>query len=489
MSCRITTMCHRVFTACFVLGLAFGARAELPPAVSALLAAAGIPEEAVGVVVERLSDGATLLAHGADRSLAPGSTMKVVTSWVALERLGPAYRGRTELRAMGPIDRGVLQGDLVLRGMGDVDFDWRAFERALQQLRHRGVREIRGDVVLDRSFFLPARTDIGVPPFDEAPEFRYNVIPDALLLNTNLLQVDLAATADKLTVALATPLERVEIGADMALVDRSCADWEDGWKIPAVATSRGGTVRIALQGDFPRNCTASTSINVIDRVTFAERLFRALWKRMGGVHRGRVRDGVVEAPGVMLAEHQSRALTDVLRDINKRSDNPIARTVFLTLGALSPEGAGQPAAMRAQAEVRGWFERNRIDTEGLVIENGSGLSRSERLKPAQLAAVLRAGARGAWSPEFVSSLPIAGFDGTLRKRLSATLPASVRLKTGTLRDTSAIAGYVRGDDGELRIVAAIVNHPLATREAARPILDELVEWAARQPVRSVRASP
>jgi D-alanyl-D-alanine carboxypeptidase/D-alanyl-D-alanine-endopeptidase (penicillin-binding protein 4) len=370
-----------------------------------------------------------------------------------------------------------------------VDLDWRAFERMLQQLRHRGVREIRGDLVLDRSFFMPARADIGVPPFDEAPEFRYNVIPDALLLNTNLLQLDIASTADKLTVGLATPLDGVEPGADMALVDRACEDWEDGWKLPAVVTSRGGVIRIVLQGDFPRDCTASTSINVIDRVTFAERLFRALWSRMGGTLRGRVREGEAAGPGVLVAEHRSRPLADIVRDINKRSDNPIARTIFLTLGALSPAGAGLPTAMRAEDEVRGWLARNQVDTDGLVVDNGSGLSRSERLKPAQLAAVLRLAARGSWSPEFVSSLPIAGVDGTMRRRLASTAPASVRAKTGTLRDTSAIAGYVRADDGELRIVAAIVNHPLATRQVARPILDELLEWAVRQPVRSASASP
>src|SRR5262245_49992235 len=161
----------------------------------------------------------------------------------------------------------------------------------------------------------------------------------------------------------------------MALVDRRCEDWEDGWKIPVVETARGGVIRIVLQGDFPRDCNASTAINVVDRVTFAERLFRALWTRMGGVHRGRVRDGEAPNATMLLAEHRSRPLTDVLRDINKISDNPTARIVFLTLGALSSDGKGQPTAARAEAEVRGWFERNRIDTEGLSIENGSGLSR------------------------------------------------------------------------------------------------------------------
>lgn len=480
MSCRITTMFARA-TFLLVVLLGAPARAELPPGVAARLGAAGIPDDALGVMVQRLDDGTTLLAHGADLSLAPGSTMKVITSWVALDRLGPAYRGRAELRSAARIADGVVHGDVVLRGFGDVDLDWHAFERMLQVLRHSGVHEIRGDLVLERSFFRPARTDVGVATFDEAPEFRYNVIPDALLINTNLLQLDLVSDGRRLRPSIATPLDGVAVESQMTLIDRACADWEDGWKVPAVLASRPGTLRIVLQGEFPRHCTASTSINVIDRVTFSERLFRALWKRLGGLHRGRVRDGEVLEEGVLLAEHWSRPLADVVRDVNKRSDNPITRTLFLTLGALSLSDPALPTAQRAEAEIRAWFERNGIPQEGLVIENGSGLSRAERVRPSQLAAVLRASSRAQWSPEFIASLPIAGVDGTMRKRLSYP-PAlgRARVKTGTLRDTSGVAGYVTGSGGTY-VVAAIVNHPLATHAVARPILDELLDWVARLP--------
>ena len=469
----------RTFAFLLVAFLARAADAELPPTVAALLRERGIPESAMGVVVQRLSDGTTLLSHGADRSLAPGSTMKLVTSLVALETLGPAYRGRTELRSAGRIADGVLHGDLVLRGLGDLDLDWHAFDRMLQVLRHRGVREIRGDLVLDRGFFQPARTDAGVPPFDEAPEFRYNVIPDALLLNANLLQLDLDSDAGALHATIATPLSRVEVVPSMALVDRACADWEDGWKTPEVTSTRGGTLRVRLLGEFPRHCNASTSINVIDRVAFADRLFHALWQRMGGKHRGGVRDGEVNGVGELLALHRSRPLADVLRDVNKTSDNPTARMLFLTLGALSPDGTGLSTAQRGETEIRAWFVRNRIDDEGLVLENGSGLSRSERVRPDQLAALLRVASRGPWWPEFLSSLSIGGVDGTMRARAGGGAPSRIRVKTGTLKDTSGVAGYVRGADGELYVVAAIVNHPLATFRAARPILDETLEWTAR----------
>ena len=127
--------------------------ADLPEPVAARLRAAGIPEDAIGFTVQRLDDGAPVVAHLPDRSRQPASTLKVLTSLVALEKLGPAYRGRTELRTRGEISGGVLEGDLVLRGQGDVDFDWQSLERMLRVLALQGVREIRGDFVLDLTWF------------------------------------------------------------------------------------------------------------------------------------------------------------------------------------------------------------------------------------------------------------------------------------------------------------------------------------------------
>jgi D-alanyl-D-alanine carboxypeptidase/D-alanyl-D-alanine-endopeptidase (penicillin-binding protein 4) len=344
-------------------------------------------------VVRRLSDGVTVLAHGADRSLAPASTMKLVTSWIALEQLGPAYRGRTEISTAGAWSGVCFAATWSCAAWATSTSTGTRSSACWSRCAIAASARSAATVILDRSFFRPARTDVGVPPFDEAPEFRYNVIPDALLLNTNLMQLDLSPTGATSTWRCATPLDRVAVVADMGLVDRPCDDWEKGWKIPSVATSPAGQVRVTLQGEFPRNCRASTAINVIDREVFAERLFSALWARQGGVHRGRVRDGEAPAGGEVLAQHRSRALTEVVREVNKDSDNPIARVVYLTLGALAPGAAELPTAERAEAEVRAWFARNGIDATGLVLENGSGLSRSERVRPSQLAALLEAASR------------------------------------------------------------------------------------------------
>ena len=453
---------------------------------------AGIPPDALGVVVRRLSDGATVLDHQGGRPMQPASTLKLVTSLAALETLGPDYRGSTELRAAGRVEQGVLHGVVVLKGLANVDFDWRALERMLHLAHMQGIREIRGDLVLDLGFFQPARADLGVAPFDEAPEFRYNVIPDALLLNTNLVQLDLASDSSRLAAAITPPLADVAVVPQMKLVDRRCQDWEDGWVIPEVKERRKGMVQIRLQGDFPRDCIASTAINVIDRVAFAERLFRTLWRGMGGRWTGRAREGDTPAGTRLLAEHRSRTLAELTRDVNKRSDNPITRVVFLTLGALSTAPGSEPTARRADAAIRSWLEDRGIGHEGIVLENGSGLSRLEKIAPAQLASVLQAGVASRWAPEFLASLPIVAVDGGMRNRLRDSPAAScARIKTGTLRDVTAVAGYVTDEARETHAVVALVNHPLAKRAAARPIVDALIDWVARSkpPPANANAQP
>jgi D-alanyl-D-alanine carboxypeptidase/D-alanyl-D-alanine-endopeptidase (penicillin-binding protein 4) len=478
MYCNITNMFLRpLFLACLAWPAA--AHGELPTAMAQALRASGLPQDAIAIVVQRASDGATILSHNAERPMQPASTLKPLIALVALETLGPDFRARSEILADGEIAGSVLRGNLVLRGRGDVDLDWRALERMLSLVRLKGIREIRGDVVLDRTFFAPARTDVGRPPFDETPEFRYNFIPDALSLNMNLVELQMVSDGTRVRVASSPELDGVRFVPEFGLVERECADWEDGWTLPGVETDRRGGITVRLRGEFPRDCTASTEINVIDRDAFAEKLFRSLWKRLGGSLQGRVREGTTSAGATVLAVHRSRHLAELLRDINKNSDNPVTRVVYLAIGAASKSDASVPTSERAESEVRGWLARNGIGQEGLVLENGSGLSRLERIRPVQLAAVMRAALRSEWSAEFMSSLPVAGVDGGMRTRLTQSVAARrARIKTGTLRNASAVAGFVTDTRGETYVVVAMINDDAARKEIARPVLDVLVDWVA-----------
>lgn len=468
----------RTFAAVLGLALAVTVHAEVPAAVAARLDAAGLPHDALGFVVLDEATGREIAAHRGGSAMQPGSTLKVLTAIVALERLGPAWQGRTELVTAAPLEGGVLRGDLVLRGGANPDVGWSDFRRMLVVARNQGIREVAGDFVLDLGLFTPARHDEGVPPFDETPEFRYNLIPDALMLGSYLFGLELASDGARVSATIETPLEGVRIENGLTLSDRKCADWEDGWKLPALERANGEIV-IRLSGDYPKDCTASTRLNLLDRVEYADRLFRALWKELGGTFKGTTR--VSFAPGGrMIAAHRSRLLGEMVRDVNKRSDNPVTRMLYLTLGTTDQLPPGGTTAERSERVVRDWLKEKGIEDAGLVLDNGSGLSRKERIRPVTLAAVLRVARSSLWFPEFQSALPIAGIDGGVRRRLDQSPAAKrSRLKTGTLRDTSGLAGYVVDSGGTPLVFVAMINHPKATGSVARPILDVLVDHVSR----------
>ncbi len=474
----LVTAFIRTLAAVTVMALAPAARAEVPAPVAAALAAAGLPEDSLAFVVLDAATGKEVLAHRPGAAMQPASTMKVLTSIVALDRLGPAWQGRMELVTVAPLENGVLKGELVLRGGADPDVGWAEFRRMLVAARNQGIREVAGDLVLDMGLFTPARLDEGVPPFDDTPEFRYNLIPDALMLSSYLFGLELASDGARVSASIETPLDGVRVENGLTLSGRKCADWEDGWKLPAVER-RDGEVVIRLAGDFPKDCTASTRLNLLERVEYVDRLFRALWKELGGTFGGRTRASFAPG-GRTIAGHRSRLLGEMVRDVNKRSDNPVTRMLYLVLGTTDLLPPGGTTAERSERIVRDWLTEKGIDDAGLVLDNGSGLSRQERIRPATLAAVLREARSSPWFPEYLSALPIAGVDGGVRKRLDKSPAARTsRLKTGTLRDASALAGYVVDAGGATLVFVAMINHPKATGSVARPVLDALVDHAAR----------
>lgn len=498
---------RRLLLAILFAAIGATAHAALPEPVARLAAEKGIPEDAIGALV--LRGGQVLVTNEASRPFTPASTMKLFTTMVGLDVLGPQFRGRTELRTNGEVAGGVLRGDLLLRGGADGDLTADAFTHMLEKLRTKGIRTIEGRLLLDRQLWQPARPDLGAPPFDESPEAYYNLIPDALLLNMNLQTLDISSSERSIKASALPELDNVRVRADMTLVDGDCARWEDGWKIPEYVR-KGSRLTVVLKGSFPRNCSKTNVVNVLDRTDYADRLFRAAWDRLGGRFHGETVEASAElsrafsaAPSTLLAEHMSRPLPEIIRDTNKQSDNGLARTIFLDLGSLQadpvlgsrplPEpppaeipGGGEavPAPMttsaRAEMVVRNWLRAHGIDDAGMVFENGSGLSRNERFSPVQMAGLLQAAQTSLWAPEFLTSLPIAAIDGTMKRRLKES-PAAMRarVKTGTLKDVVAAAGYVPDANGQQCIVVVMVNHERAGNGNGRAVVDGMIDWVSR----------
>ncbi|MFG6464267.1 D-alanyl-D-alanine carboxypeptidase/D-alanyl-D-alanine-endopeptidase [Roseateles sp. DXS20W] len=451
----------------------------VPDPVQAALAKAGLPADSLGYVLQPLDGSRPAVSRRADDAMSPGSTMKLVTATVALERLGINHRGRTELlAATAPVD-GVIPGPLILRGGADPDLDWPALWWLLRQLRESGVRDIRGGLVIDRTLFHPARLDVGLPPFDDAPEFPYNVIPDALHFNGSLLTLELQATPDGARARSLPALPGLGLDASaMRPSPRLCKDWDEVWQ-PAVVQPAGDGWQLALQGGFPAGCQQRVALQLVDRQWLTVRAVRQLWAELGGTLGPGDVEAAAPAGAVVLATHRGRPLAEVLRGVMKSSDNALSRLVYLQLGAQAAS-PGEPTLAAADRAVRAWFNAHQLDDRGLVLDNGSGLSRTERISPAQLADVLRAGQRGAQAPELLGTLPIAGVDGTMSRRLKdGPAMARARLKTGTLRDAVGLAGFVPDALGRPWVFVALLNHPEAAARG-RPVLDALAGWVAEQ---------
>lgn len=462
--------------------------AELPAPVKLALDRAGLPPTALGVVAFPLAQRERGLRFNPEQAMQPASTLKLLTTVVALERLGANARGRTDLLADMPRVGDVLPGPLYLRGGADTDLDWGVLNTLLRSLRDQGVREIQAGLVVDRNLFRPARLDLGQPPFDAAPEFQYNVIPDALQLNTNLLGYVIESDATQISARAdpAWPGILLDTSA-LTLNDKRCGDWDEDWQIPRVQAQVqakvDGALTVRLQGSFPRDCRQQPQLNLLDRQWLTARAVRQIWRELGGVMGPGDLEAATPAAARVLASHLGRPLGEVLRGMMKRSDNPLTRLVYLRLGAADAAHQSAPDETTLAAServVRHWLAERKIDATGLVLENGSGLSRLERIKPAQLAALLATAWDGRQAPELLNTLPVAGVDGTLGRRLKTLAPGQARLKTGTLRDVVAIAGYVYDAGNRPWVLVALINHPEASAQG-RPALDALVEWVAGQP--------
>ncbi|MEK0427609.1 MAG: D-alanyl-D-alanine carboxypeptidase/D-alanyl-D-alanine-endopeptidase [Pseudomonadota bacterium] len=443
-------------------------RGALPDPLSALLAQTGIPSTSVALDI-RSVDGERLVAHNADVAFKPASVMKLVTTAAALELLGPGYRWITRLHSSAEIINGTLNGDLVIEGGGDPRFAHEDLARLLRRLRWMGVREIRGDLILDSSLFELAAADPAA--FDAAPERAYNALPDALLLDAKALSVMLIPdpNADRARLSVEPPMSDFIIDTP-AQNDQPCVRWRE--QVKPVLTERG----LRFEGSFPVSCGErwlTLHLHTLSNEQYVDAVFRQLWSELGGIITGSARSGRVPATARELLAWESMTLAEIIRDINKHSNNVMARQLLLSLAANRGSAPSVPEA--GAARVLDWMARHRIDTKTVIIDNGSGLSRHERISVSALSSVLQQTWQSPLMPEFIASLPLVGIDGTMGRRLQeSSVRGQAHIKTGTLIDVTSIAGYLTARSGRRIIVSCIIND--ANASAARPGLDALLQW-------------
>jgi D-alanyl-D-alanine carboxypeptidase/D-alanyl-D-alanine-endopeptidase (penicillin-binding protein 4) len=453
------------------------ARNTLPaPAVTRVMDEVGVPAAHVSIYVRDAGSGEVLVDLNGTEPRSPASTIKVLTTFAALDSLGPAYTWKTRVYRGGRLANGVLSGDLTLVGGGDPYMTSERWWSLVQEVRELGVARITGDIVIDNSYFAPipaTRAD-----FDDQPWRSYNVLPDALMVNFQTSRFTLTANPQRMRPQIVVnPLpanlivkNQVQIGGG------KCQGRDRGVSFD----TPGDPKTLVASGSFAAACgNYSVSRAIMTAPDYAYGTFRTIWTQSGGAIDGAMRVAGLRADATLLSTYDSLPLTEIIRLVNKYSNNVMARTLLLTLGA---EKFGPPATERSGRDaVQAWLASRNIRIPGLVLENGSGLSRTEKITARGLADVLDTAWHSPFMPEFAASLPLAATDGTLRNRFGAAgMQGRLRLKTGRIDDVSAIAGFVNAASGKTYVVVVMVNHPAAQAGPGEAIQAELIRWAFGQ---------
>jgi D-alanyl-D-alanine carboxypeptidase/D-alanyl-D-alanine-endopeptidase (penicillin-binding protein 4) len=457
---------------------AFSAQAELPTEVAAALKKAGIPLQSVAVYVQAVDASVPTISHNADKSMNPASVMKLVTTYAALDLLTPTYRWKTDVFRDGSLSNGVLNGNLIIKGSGDPSFKAQEFWRLLMTLQQAGVQNINGNLIIDKSLFAqrvgPRKT------VDDETWRAYNAEPSAFLVGGRNTSFRFIATETGVNVSPEFALTEVQVINQMRREEGACGDWRSRFGYTVKSDTSGAVV--IFTGIFSPDCGERyLELSVLSDEQYAFYTFKKLWRELGGQFNGELKVQEVPVGAVKLLEQLSDPLGYVICDINKWSNNLMARQLLLTLGVEKQgvEKIGTPATeAKGATAVTKWLAGKSLQFAELNIENGSGLSRIERISAGHLGQLLVSAYNSPIMPELMASLPILALDGTVQKRLKDT-PAQGRahLKTGSLDGVSSIAGYVMDHNNKRHVMVMLVNHPKSalSKSAQDALITYLVE--------------
>lgn len=468
---------RRFATLVLVLAMSVqAAETELPGRIRSALDARNIAHDSLSVFVADVETGETVLQWRSDEARNPASTIKLLTTLVALDVLGPAYRWRTDVYAKGKLSSGRLDGDLLLKGYGDPFLVTERVWQLLRNIRHAGVREITGDLLLDDSWFDVG--DYDPAAFDRQPLRAYNVAPNALLMNFKVVRYwfEPDHEAGTVKVRLDPPLENLGVKNRLDLANGRCRGYQRGITI----TANNAIDEVTFSGQFPSGCDRySMDRAALTHNEFVYGLFGSLWRDSGGLFEGGWRNVIVEEDAEPLLSFDSLPLTDMIARINKHSNNVMVRQLLYTLGA---EANGAPGTEQSgKAVISKWLTDNGLASTKIAIENGAGLSRNTRTTAKDMAEMLQFAWRQPYMPEYLASMALSGLDGTLRRRFNdADLLGKAHLKTGSLDHVTAIAGYLQSRSERRFVIVAMQNFENIHRGPGEEVQEALLRWLYEQ---------
>ena len=408
----------------------------------------------------------------ADEPMSPGSIIKLITTYAALELLGPSHHWETRFLTDGSFQGDTLDGNLYVTMGGDPKLTIERLWTVLSELRGMGISRISGDLILDGDVFqLSGRA----PTFEDNgdnPNAPFLVQPSPYLSNLNLIHFQVRSD-ERGTQAWSAPAlsqvaidNRVTASAKAPCPARRYFEWQP-------AFHDDGRVTVQVNGELPQGCRTSAYLSLLPHEQFTASTIRSLLADMNIELAGRNRLQATPEDARLLLTTSSPDLASMVRDINKWSSNVMARQLLLTIGAVHRQDEDIDDRLAGIRIITEWLESKGINTAGLIIENGAGLTREGRVTARQGAQILRHASNSPFSADLMASLPLIGLDGTMARRLRNTgMDGKGRIKTGYLQDVRSIAGFTRDDNNTTWAVIGIVNNDPAWNGQA--VLDRVL---------------
>jgi len=433
-----------------------------------------IKPEQVSVLVCSTKSGNVLASHNANTIRKPASVMKVLTTYSALLELGRDFRWPTKFYYHGSYKKGIIHGDLVIKAYGDPTLSSKDIPHIVRRLQKLGIKSITGDIVIDRSFFdVAERVSSG---FDNHSFSEYNAMPDTLMFDDHLSTIVVKPKNGKIIAYKSIQDQSYEVVNNIKATEKSCAG-NRSW--PRVLINTESTPpRVTLSGTLSLKCRPRY---IKKLVTHAYQSFyytlRAEMIRRGISFHGKLQLAKVPAGARALFTHFSKPLLQIIAKTNKKSNNLYARHLMLLLGA-KRYGAPSTESKGAKAITEILGKLGLMQSRGIVLDNGSGLSRTSRITAKTLSDILQ-DANRRYGSEWRKVLSIAGVDGTIKKRFKRTnAKGRAWMKTGTLKDAKNIAGYVRSKNSK-RLYTVVVLYNGREKWKGSSLQNQIITWLAR----------
>lgn len=394
----------------------------------------------------------------AEKSFNFASVNKIITSTISLDELGPDFKFKTLFFSNKQLKENRVEGDLIIKGKGDPTLSVENLKDFFHNLKVRGINQIRGNIFLDDSDF---KFQANPEYIDELSHRAYNVQPKSLLIEAGAIEIKFLNQGDNMKLTYKPLIEGIEVINNLKITNRTCVDWKSKIKPDVIFMDK--SIKIILNGSFSKNCrNKSLFLNALRQDEYLKVAISSILDETeiefdGEIHKQSFTDNELNK-FVLLYEHFSDPLNQLMYQMNKYSLNLFSRNLALIM--MKENSEFDADEFNTNIFFQNWLEKKEIIANEFFIENGAGLSRKSYANTLLFQEVLAYIETSDWKSEIISSMPIAGIDGTLKSMFkNKSFSNATHLKTGRLKNVFALSGFMKSKKGEDYLVTFVLNGP------------------------------